>query len=234
MSELPDPIRAQRTTGGILMMLAPIVAIPLLFVAYGVLFSRGMEGIDASGPTVQATYKGCQEAGPVVLARVESMGLPNAKIEPNADGFVLTSVMPSREDVAERTPTDLVRGGHFEVRGGPTQDDELLLDNTEVTRASPFIGLVPVPRLLIQYEPELKQRLQVWRRDHSKGVMSLWLDGEKIHEQDNIHGGDSNELEVMFDDQDEAYNLDFAALSSILISHPLPCELELVGVQPTP
>ncbi len=106
---------AGRSPLGVAFVVAPIVAILLVFLGYGILIWYGLEGQAATGPEQTVVFEACPEARAVIEGRVGDMGLQAAWAE-RAGGFSLTAIMPTDAEVREDVPALLSSPGHFEVR----------------------------------------------------------------------------------------------------------------------
>ena len=149
--------------------------------AYLYLFYSGYQGVDPSGNTVQMQFQSCDEAGQMVLARAEDMGLGNTSLTATDNGFVLASVLPDREDAATEIATTFGSVGLFALRAGDIE----LANQDDVVDASVRLDITMTPSTLINLNEEARKRIYKHIKDVPEGKMEVWLEGEMVWDYGN-------------------------------------------------
>jgi hypothetical protein len=202
--------------------------------AYAVLFSYGDAGIAAGGPTVEISYRGCPEARAVIEARVEAMGLDDARFEDVADGFQVTARLPADPRVVERLPKSLTLPGTFEVRASDAAGDpgELVIDQAGIEYATVYMTFLDTPRAHLKLIPEAAIRLRDHQMGDVQGSVLLFVNGLEVHRVYNLQAFTDGEIDLDRQGTSDLERMDFAAETAIVLDDgPLPCEVTLIGVE---
>lgn len=216
-----------RPRGGCLLLAAPLFAVPAVIMAYLYLFYSGYQGVDPSGNTVQMQFHSCDEAGQMVLARAEDMGLGNTILTATDNGFVLASVLPDREDAAAEIATTFGSVGLFALRAGDIE----LANQDDVVDASVRLDITMTPSTLINLNEEARKRIYRHIKDVPEGKMEVWLEGEMVWDYGNQRPMINGEIEVPPSAADDQARMKLAAHRAIVLNNgPLPCAIELQGV----
>ena len=208
-------------------LLVPVLAIVTVFLLYAYLFASGYVGRVASGATTAMTFRGCAEAADVVRARGEEMGLGAPQLARTDGGFTLTAVLPAEEDVAAAIPTTLATPGAFSLRGG----SEVLVTSADVVSSGVRLDVTMTPTTLIVLTLDGARVVANHMNAHPDERMDFVLDGEVIHVESNRKPFSEAELEIPPSAEDDRARMALAAHRGIIIGHPHPCAVELVGTE---
>lgn len=214
---------------GAAFMLAPILAIFVVFVGYGVLFSYGLEGREVGGTIQKVSFTGCAEAMPVVQARVDQMGLADAILTANNHGFSFSALIP---DVVEfPIPQTLATPGILTVLD---EDDNVILTNADLAEATVYLGLRAQPRTLLTFTYDGGVALAESMIGNSGGSTRVMVDGEQHLHLKNLPSVANGQLELELTGQPDRQVIAYAAHWAIALANgPLPCELTVVA-EPLP
>lgn len=223
-----DPRLAQRPLIGMLILALPLVMVALTLAAYAVTVGFGLRGRAAAGPAVELRFSGCDEAGPVIAARLADMGIEAA---PGSAGpLSFRASLPADPEVAAAIPRTLATPGRLEVRGG----DEVLASPDDVADASVRMDLMMVPSTLVNLRPEAAGRVRDHVRAVPEGRLTFVLDGAPIGEQSNQAPVEVGEVEIdpalgghhggRLDEGKPRWEA--VAAWAVVVDHPLPCAVQ--------
>lgn len=216
-------------TWGCLIYAAPLVAVPMVFAAYGYLFYSGLGGRPADGARVEIAFDGCEAAGPIIEARVQRMGLGDPVFGTRDSGPMIEVTLPTDEEVANDVPTTLARTGAFEIRAG----DEVLFDNSALTDATVRMDIMMSPWVVLRLQEDAEASLHAHQKTDLSAETSYWIDGVKlgrISNQKTVMGG---EVELPGDAANDRARMQRAAADALVLSSgPLPCSVSVVSVHP--
>jgi hypothetical protein len=227
---MSDPDDALKTTGGfgVLLYGGPIVMTVIVFVLYAYLLYFGFLGRAATGDTVTATIATCPEAASVVEARLMTMGLPY-ELTTTATGVEVIATLPDDPDVASEVPNSLVRPGLFEIQEGE-QGGPVLLGPELVEGALVRMDISMTPRTAVQIDHDIAQVIHRHQAATPSGVLSFWLDGERIGGLSNLGLIAEPEIELIPTADTEKQQMERAARYAMIIDAPMPCPARLVSV----
>jgi len=225
------PLLAERSRAAVLFSSAPIIfAFILLAAAGGVLLAAWMGG-SADGERLDITWSGdcATEAGPMVLARAESIGLGAPELEVTGDQVRLVATMTGYEDDRTAMPALLGRRGLLEV----THGDEVVLTQADVEKAYLRLDESGMPFTNLELASEPGDALNTLTVGDPEGELVISMDGEILAVRPNIDSVKNRELKVLAGDGMTRLRMRRAVDRALLLEHgPLPCTLRVVGVEP--
>jgi hypothetical protein len=204
---------------GALLLLLPIMAIPLVFIAWGWFLWRAGELRTADGPAVSLPIETCPEARDLLAARAEDMGI-EANFSPTPQGFALSTRLPSDPTQAALVSPGLSTPGAVEVRG---ENGPVLFHNEGVSDASVRLDLTLRASTLLRLTPEATDAVQAWIQANPIGVLLISVDGRQVGKQvvGQITRG---EVEIWDSGGTDLERMNAAATRAVVIDHgPLPC-----------
>jgi hypothetical protein len=221
----------RRGIAGLLFLAAPIVSIVVVGVAYLVLFWFGDAGREASGPLVRLRYEGCAEASPVLLRRVEWMGLVAQEVEQGEAGLAFTTRLPAEDRVRQRIPDTLARQGRFQLR--PMHEgvvsEQVVVSEADLIAATVNMSFLDVPRARVELSPEAAERLAKHQHERPDDALAAFVEGTQVFVLSNR--GPITDGQIVFEPfgESDLERLDFAAESAVTLNDRLPCPVRLVG-----
>lgn len=231
-----DPLEMHkaRSIAGLLLLIVPIVSIVTVGIAYLVLFSYGAEGQPASGERVAMRYAACPEAEPLIVARVEKMGLGEAEVRAEADGLTVIATLPAEERVAQAIPATLARTGTMAVRPEDDPDAEPFVTDAHIEYATVVLPFLDIPYAHVQLDADGAEALRSWMETHPEGATAVWVDGEVVSKRKNMPPEAEGQLSLqLMGEVTDLQRLDFAAETGLILDHgPLPCPVTLQEVTP--
>lgn len=235
MSQPPLPLESSRlrSRGGCLFLGLPLVLVPLIILAYAGVWGLGLRGRVASGDRVILTYSACPEAQEPVLARVSSMGLGDPVAEATEGGFTLTATMPEDARVAEQIPATLTERGDFAVYYGPDRADQVA-GRAEVTSVFPRMTGDASATSVVKLDPAVGGPLQRRQLDDPLGFLEVWVDGVHVDTLPNTSPITEHEIDIEPMAEGARDAIEESAARSIVLAHPLPCDIALVSREPAP
>ena len=209
-------------------LLAPIVAVGIVFVLYAYLFWHGYVGRSASGETVEMRFEGCAPSRDVVEARAVEMGLGTPRLEGGEGSrYTLTAVLPDEPEALSAIPETLATRGLMELHGG----GEVLLTNADLVSSSVRLDITMSPTTLLVLTLDGAKTVAKHMNTYPDDRMDYFLDGEKIHDQSNRKPFSELELEIPPSAENDRARMGLAAHRGIIMGLPLPCEVSLLGVE---
>lgn len=232
----PGSSTSQATDGlprsGCLFFMLPVALTVLVIGAYAVLFGAGFLGFGAGGDRVLIEFDTCDDARPMLEARVEQMGLGDPQWDTSGGGLALTTTLPDTP-AAPHIPTTLARGGDFALVTGETRDGDVIIDDEDVLEAALSLKELGNPLVVLKLSSEAQKRLEAHMEDHVEGSISVWIDDELVLARPNDPPFRRAEIDVRAEGDDGQDNLRRAADWGILITHgPLPCPAHVASVTP--
>lgn len=228
---LEQQVEQLKPRPGCLLLLIPLLAVVATFLAYAWLFWNGMAGRPATGPLVDVSFEGCEDAAPVVLARIEDMGLAPIEVVPGPTGFRTRVQLPSSDTDAHAFADVLASPGQFQLRDG----DEVLADHTEIASAGVRLDVTMSPSTLIVLEPDARDRVYARMGEKPDGKLQMWVDGELVWSFSNRKPSMNGEFEIPPDAANDQARMELAAGRGIALnSGPLPCTLTVSALEAAP
>ncbi len=219
---LEQKVEQLRPRAGCVLLLLPVVAVFLTFLAYAWLLWSGWNGRPATGPEVQFAFAGCPEAAPVVVDRLDDMGLGRPEVRPAPDGFALTVRLPAPDTDPAALASTLATVGRFEMRDG----DEVLATHDDIAYAGVRLDVTMSPSTLVVLRPEGRDRVYARMREQPGGSTAMVLDGEEVWRFSNRRPTMNGEFEIPPDAANDRARMELAAARGIVLNHgPLPCAL---------
>jgi hypothetical protein len=208
---------------GCLFMAMPVIAIPLVFAAYGHLIWTGMGGIAADGDLVTMHFEACEDAVQPIRDRVLMMGLPDAEFH-FADGTLeLKARLPSEHGVASSIPATLSTPGRFGIvaRGSHTP----IVNHDDIVDAGVRMDISATPQTYIKLTQEAGRELNLAMRSQPAGGLIFLLDGMPVYEHENMYELGSD-VDIPAQGADNREGMRSAASMGVVLRHgPLPCSV---------
>ena len=228
-----EPLMNQSRPGWALVILAaPIVLFVIVVVLYTGMVSLGLQGRAASGPPLELTVRTCDEALPVLKARLADVGL-SAEVVSVGDGRhrVRTS-LTGREDVDAALPSALLAPGQFEL----VYDGQALLDNAGVAEATYRLDGMMDMWLLLRLEDTASQTVvEALRGAERRERLNFVVDGATVAMQPALRTVAMGEVEgIPVHEMDQKTRMRKIAEWSMQIDHPLPCAAQQVAPSVAP
>ena len=211
-----DPVLVPRK--GALILLLPMLAVPLVFIAWGVFLYIGVHGRAADGNAVVFTLLACPEARPVLEKRAKEMGI-EAELSEVPGGFLFKTRLPLEPESAAQVVPGLTIPGSIEVR---TPEGGHVLGNEGVTDASVRLDLLLTSCTLLRLTPTASQAVEVYAHAHPEGEVRFWLDGVDVGRSVNREMT-IGELELWPAEGSDLEKMHLAATRGVTIDNPLPC-----------
>jgi hypothetical protein len=209
-------------------LLAPIVAVGIVFGLYVYLFWHGYVGRVASGETVAMHFEGCTPAQEVVLARAEEMGLGSpVLVGGEGSRFTLAAMLPEEPEARSAIPETLATRGLLELHGG----GEVLITNADLVSSSVRLDITMSPTTLLVLTLDGAKVVAKHMNAYPDDRMDYILDGDKIHDQSNRKPFSEAELEIPPSAENDRARMALAAHWGIVMGRPLPCDVSLRGVE---
>lgn len=224
----------RRGAVGIVMMVVPIVSIVAVGLGYAGLMWFGLAVQLPTGPLTTVHFDGCSEAGPLVRARAEQIGLTELELQDSPGGFDLVVRMPTDERVAKGIPATLAAPGRFRVEGlaqdgSPT--GEVLVTEADIADSTVYMNFLDAPRAHVILTQEAGRSLRDWQQERPDQGLQLVLDDRKANTLANLPTLTSGTLDLDLPGATDLARMDFVAAASVVLAHgPLPCELTVVDV----
>jgi hypothetical protein len=216
---------------GCLVLLVPIIAILLTFVAYAVLIGSGIRGRPADGAVTQIHLRGCVDAQEVVAQRAQAMGYDDAILAAAPGGFSITFRMPTDSQVSETLPRTLARTGMLEIRAD--EKGAVLGDNALLESATTRLDLTMAPSTYVTLTKAGIQKIVAHQEANPEGTISFWVDGARLGSQQNARPVTEGSVDLWPASDDQRMQIRRAAAHAIVLdSGPLPCALTIASVQP--
>lgn len=233
MADAPLPLEQSRlrSRGGCLFLGLPMLLVPLVIGAYGMIWGMGIQGRAASGERTLIAYEGCEAAGPAVLARVERMGLGDPVLAPVEGGFTITARMPEDRRIAAEIPLTLVQIGVFELFYGDDRSEQIATAS-DVIQVFPRMTGDASATTVVMLEAELAGAIQVRQMQDPDGHLEVWIDGEHVVDLSNKTPITSDEIDIEPEPEHVRDAIELAASRGIVLADPLPCAIDLVDAQP--
>lgn len=234
MSEEAQQKAARRGLLGLAMLTVPIVGIVVVGISYVVLYSMGAQGRMAEGPQVRIDFEACEQARPILKARVDWMGLPDPVWADTEGAWSVTTRLPAQRPdappVEEAVPATLAAPGVLEVREG--NDGAVLVDRSGVASATVEMTFLDMPRAVVELDEAHAITLRDHMMAHFGDHVSYWLDGQRVMRRDNLPAIEDGRLEIILEGEvSDLTRLDFVAATALVVQHgPLPCPVRVLGV----
>lgn len=225
-----DALAQQRGIAGIMLLVVPILSIAAIGSGYVLLVFFGVQGRAAEGPLVRYQIHTCDAAQPLIVRRVEAMGLPDVQVGAIDGGFSLTARLPSEARVQEAIPATLTAPGHFEVV--PATGGDALAGNADLAEAEMTLAFLDAPYVRLKLHDDAAKRLEDYMKSDMEGGIALYLDGERVITRKNMPAETRGRLDLDLVGGTDLARMDFAAAAAIQLQHgPLPCEAQVVDAQ---
>lgn len=224
MTGSPPPRLPPRTAAYQRFMALPLGFALFLLLATGLLFLLALRGGTPEGDRVQLSWAGCVEAGPVVLARAEAVGLGAPVLRSEGDRIVLEATLPGLPDDDEAIPTLLARPGTLALRDG---SGGTALTEAAVLLAQVRLDEAGLPYTWVEVEESAYASLDERIKADPEGSLQVLVDGNFLVERPNsreVSDGGVRLVEGV--EMDSKRRMRRAVDRSIALTHgPLPCSL---------
>jgi len=241
MSEDPIPVNAPpagegqriapRSTAFQRYMAAPLITASILMLATLILAILAWRGGTADGERLQIELAGtCGEAAlPILVARMEEMGLgqPHASISPH--GVSLVATMPgSADDEASHIPSLLARQGH--LRAGAEAAPIFTHEGIELAQIR--LDESGLPYIWLELSPPAITALEAKAAADPDGTMPLVLDGVEAPARPFNKPVNDGGIRLLPGEGVTRSRMRIAADQAIVLTHgPLPCALSVSSVE---
>lgn len=220
-----------RPRTGCIFVIIPVGFAGAILVAYLVLFGFGSMGFDARGDRVRMAYDTCPDARPLIEARVDMMGLGEARTFEDGGHWVVEATLPATP-AADTIPATLARRGDFAIRAGDAVSDPVVIDHGVVDKAAFSLKEMGNPLVVVTLNQEGHETLEAHMEAHNDGQISMWVDTERVVVRPNDPPFRRTQIDIRAEGPDGQDNMRRAVDWAMLMTHgPLPCEAELVGVE---
>jgi hypothetical protein len=211
------------------LMLAPISFAGLLVIAVTALLYLIWKGDTASGEYVKMEFVGAciEEAKPIVVSRVQQVGLGNPEYQVEGNRLTLSAVLPSIQNAKVTIPKLISRRGILEIRHNNT----VILKNSDVLSSKLRLDESGMPETLLNLDSNSIVEMQKYLDQFPNDQSEVWLDDEfLIYRPNSIKVGDEFRLvsEETKPKLRMQQSVDFVIL---LTSGILPCELTLDSIE---
>lgn len=220
-----DPrIAAARPGWALVVLAAPIAIFVLVIVLYIGMISLGFQGRGGDGAPVTYEVGGCEDAGPLLEARLGDIGLPVERTS-HPGGMQLHTRRIGRPEIDATLADTLAQPGAFELR----HDDDVLARNAQITDATYRLDGMMDPWLLLRLDDDATKAVVAAVRSDPTGRLTFVLDGTPIAMQPNRRSVRKGEVEgIPLDEIDAAERMRRIASWSVIIDHgPLPCPVQV-------
>jgi hypothetical protein len=225
---------SRRPLWGVLFSVLPIVSIIVVGSAYAALFWAGAEGRPADGPVQRVRFGACPEAGPVLQGRVADMGLGEVTWSAASGEIVLEARFPGDAAVANGIPTTLAKPGVLTVHDD-ADPSKIIATNADVDSALPYLGFRAAPATLVQLKRDPAKRLREHMEANFHDAIAVSVDGEVVLRRKNMPSEPAGQLMIESLDASDPQVVAVAAERSIVLNHgPLPCPVQVLGVETIP
>jgi len=212
---------------GCLFVILPVFLAAGILIAYVVLFGVGSMGFTATGDRVRLHVQTCEQARPLIQARVDMMGLGDPAFTDADDGFVIEATLPNTP-AAATAPTTLVRGGDFVVRQGTDGPQVLGPDAVETAEFS--LKELGNPLVVVTLTREAQKTLEKHMEDHVEDEITVWIDQEMVFQRANDPPFRRREVDLRAEGDDGQQNMTRAVDWAMVMTHgPLPCPARITS-----
>ncbi len=222
-----EPLLKQSRPGWALFVLAaPIALFVVVAVLYTGMISLALEGREATGPELALLVETCEEAVPVLEARLADVGLPAEIVTAGPGRYTLRTTLTGRDDVDAALPYALLQPGHFDL----TYEGSSILDNGGVVEATYRLdGMMDMWLLLLLDDAATESVIKAVRSSKPGGRLDFVVDGVPVAMQPTHRSVQRGEVEgIPVEDMDQKTRMRLIAEWSMQIDHPLPCEARAV------
>ncbi len=212
----------QQPRGGCVVLLAPTLMIGGLILGYAGLFVAGIVGRAPTGERVTVRFEACPEARPLLVARVEEMGLGAPEwsdvLDP-PDGFRLVATYPADPVVAAAIPGTLATTGALSA----VWADGVAVD-LPVESAIVRLDASANPRSAVVLTPAAKQAFLASRAAHPNEVAVVRLDGVEVGRIEVEDEFEDGQVDLPGPDGTLADAMRVVAARTLTLNRgPLPC-----------
>lgn len=211
----------------------PIVFAFVLAANVGLLYFLGGRGGSADGDRVEIVLAtSCaQSAAPLVMARVDAIGLGDPELDTAASPLRLRATLPDMPDARTHIPALLARRGALRVLHGEAQvaSSEDMLDSVLTLDE----GGMPFNQL--SFRAEAVTAIQAVLDQDPDGELVFLLDDEELARRPNAIHMKDGALKVAAGTGVTRERMLRATDRQILLTNgPLPCDVEVASVTPIP
>ena len=232
MTGSPPPQLPPRSAAYQRFMALPLGFALLLMLATGVLFLLALRGGTPDGERVQLSWAACPEAGPLVLARAEAVGLGTPRLASAGEGRVgLEATLPGLPDDRDAIPALLSRPGTLLLR---TEAGASVLTEAAVELAQVRLDESGLPYTWVELEDDAYTALQKATEGAPDESLAVVVDGTVLVERPNsreVADGGIRLVEGV--EMNSKRRMRRAVDRAIALTHgPLPCPLTNPALQP--
>lgn len=212
------------------------MAMPLLFGAVlmgSVLVLAGLVWVggtpDGARITVTVTGQCIPDAQPLIVQRMDAMGLGDPVLARTGDALQIDLTLPGRDPQREQTtvPQVISQRGWLEVRNA----DTVLMDRESVKDASLQLDENGSAMAVLEISEASASTLDAHVRAHPTDMLDIVLDGDVVATRPNTKRIDGSSLRIIGDDPSPRARMALAADQVIVLQNgPMPCELVVDSV----
>ncbi len=206
-------------------MALPLGFALLLMAATGVLFLLALRGGTPEGERVRLSWEACPEAGALVLARAEAVGLGTPRLALAGGGRLsLEATLPGLADDRDAIPALLARPGTLMLQDA---SGTTVLTEDAVELAQVRLDESGLPYTWVELEDEAYAALEAATKAAPEDHLAVVVDGTLLVERPNsreVSDGGVRLVEGV--EMDSKRRMRRAVDRSIALTHgPLPCPL---------
>lgn len=222
-----EPLLKQSRPGWALLILAaPVALFVVVAVLYTGMISMGLKGREAMGPELALLVETCEEAVPVLEARLADVGLPAEVLADGPGRYTVRTTLTGRDDVDAALPHALLQPGRFDLMF----EGASILNNGGVVEATYRLdGMMDMWLLLLLDPAATEAVVAAVRSSKPGGRLDFVIDGVPVAMQPTHRSVQRGEVEgIPVEDMDQKTRMRLIAEWSMQIDHPLPCEARAV------
>lgn len=226
---MAQPPLQPRSKAASMFMAAPIVFASILMLAIAVLAFLAWKGGSATGERVKMTFSSsCMaEAKPIIMARVEELGLGQPFAEIRNDVLELTATLPGLESDQLEIPKILSQQGLLRVMDGDNQ----LATQEDIKSVSLDLDESGMPIVKVIFDPTVHQQLAQHIDAAPREMLLIHIDEEdQVERPNSAKLGD--ELRLVAQTGDTRAQMKVSADRTIVLNHgPIPCEVSVDSLE---
>ena len=226
---MTQPPLQPRSKAASMFMAAPIVFASILMLAIAILAVLALRGGTASGERVQMIFTAeCMStAAPLIMARVEELGLGQPESTQQGNRFELTATLPGLENDRQHIPRLLSQQGRLQVLDGENQ----LASEADIKTVSLDLDESGMPIVKIVFDPTVHQRLAKHIDENPRDELIIQIDAtDQIERPNSAKLGD--ELRLLAQTGDTRAQMKQSADRTIVLNHgPMDCEVVVESVK---
>ena len=229
MRPMAQPPLQPRSKAASMFMAAPIVFASILMLAIAVLAFLAWRGGTASGARVQIRFSAdCMtDAAPMILARVEELGLGAPQSQLSESALELTATLPGLENDREDIPRLLSQRGTLRVLDEETE----LATEEDIKSVSLDLDETGMPIVKVVFDPTVHQALAKHIDENPREELTIAIDkADQIVRPNSAKLGE--DLRLVAQGGDTRAQMKKSADRTIVLNHgPIACEVTVESVK---